>query len=78
MEGVSCNPAEGALYAMPRLHLPKKACEVRIATVPCQVPLLALVAMEWGLPWVPWGCGWHYRGHAACAACVPVPSVLHV
>ena len=29
MEGVTCNAAEGALYAMPRIRLPKKASEVR-------------------------------------------------
>ena len=35
MEGVSCNAAEGALYAMPRIRLPRKAAEVccRLARV---------------------------------------------
>ena len=44
MEGVSCNPAEGALYAMPRLHLPKKACEV--LNCPCSRSQLDVSAMH--------------------------------
>ena len=32
MEGGTCNAAEGALYAMPRIRLPKKATEARLFT----------------------------------------------
>ena len=27
IEGVTCNPVQGAMYAFPRIHLPKKAIE---------------------------------------------------
>ena len=32
MEGVTCNAAEGTLYAIPRIRLPKKATEARLCT----------------------------------------------
>ena len=31
-KGVTCNAAENALYAMPRIRLPKKATKVRLCT----------------------------------------------
>ena len=35
IEGISCNPAQGAMYAFPQLHFPEKAikaAEVSIVT----------------------------------------------
>ena len=68
LEGVTCNPSEGAMYAFPRLHLPLKAEEAAAAAgVPPDTFYAKQLLEECGIVVVP-GTGfgqaagtWHIR-----------------